>query len=323
MLDLAEKTGVHLHLSHLSATFDIHPKDEKMQRLAANRALEIIDEYRSRGVRVSYDTICYYSGGDFYYPQIANRFLPYVMQAGGMQAFSNALKIGNYKEKIAQEIKAGKHPSSSVMTVLNPVTQPNWGDDMPITKCKDKFYEGKTIGELTKELNKNYVDVLLDILEADPYATYYMWGGRTIHTDWHEFFKRDDMCISLDCHSRNYDYEAGEIAPDLPKNYAATSCYGGLIQYLVMHKNIMPIEKMVRQMSTNGADALGLKDRGRIQAGLAADVVVLDYETLSANEDFENVRQRPSGIDFVIVNGEIAVENKVYTHCRSGQILRR
>lgn len=322
MLNLAEKTGVHLHLSHLDGAHLVYPPDEAVERSAAKRMIEIINEYRSRGVHVTYDTIVYYSGGDFYYPQIANRFLPYVMQAGGMQAFSDALKVGNYKEKVAAEIKAGKHPSSSVMTVLNPVAQPSWGDDVPVMTCKDPFYVNKTIGELTKLTGKNYVDVLLDILEKDPYATYYMWGDRTITTYWKVFLQEEDMCTSLDVHHRNYDYEPEAIAPDIPMNYASTGLYGGLVKHLLRVKDSAPVEKTIKQMTANGADALGLKDRGRLLEGYAADVVVLDYEHLDAHEDFLDVRQKPSGIDLVLVNGEIAVENGNHNHCRSGEIIK-
>ncbi len=323
MLKLAEKTGVHLHLSHMNGGFGVTPQDSETERLLYQRVIDIVNEYRVRGVQVTYDTIVYYSGGDFYYPQIANRFLPYVMQAGGMQAFSNALKVGNYKAKVAAEIKAGKHPSGSVMTILNPVTQPEWGSDMPIMSCTNKFYEGKTIGELVKLTGKNYVDILLDILEEDPYATYYMWGGRTVESCWKVFLEAEDMCTSLDVHGRNYDYESGNVGDDLPKNYASTGCYGGYIQHLLRVKNQQPVEKTIKQMTANGADALGLTDRGRLLEGMAADIVVFDYENLSANEDFLDVRQRPSGIDYVLVNGEIAVNHQRHTHYRSGKILKQ
>jgi N-acyl-D-amino-acid deacylase len=83
VLDIAEETGVHLHLSHLSGGYTVQPADPGMERFSAQRVLEIVDEYRVRDVQVTYDTICYYSGGDFFYPFLANRFLPYVKLAGG------------------------------------------------------------------------------------------------------------------------------------------------------------------------------------------------------------------------------------------------
>jgi N-acyl-D-amino-acid deacylase len=321
VLDIAEEAGVHLHLSHLSGGYTVHPADPAMERFSAQRMLDIIDEYRSRGVHVTYDTICYYSGGDFFYPFLANRFLPYVKLAGGMKAFSEKLKIGNYKWMISEEIKAGKHPSGSVMTCFN--NNPNWGDDMPIIACKDDFYLGKTIGQLVKETGKHYVDILLDILELDSYACYYQWGNRTVGEDAKVFMCRDDMCISLDVASRNYDFQPSDPALDLPINYGSTGLYCGFIKFLEMKKDD-PVEKTIRKLTGNGADAMGLQgERGYLKEGLAADIVVFDYEALKSNENFLEPRQAPSGIDYVLVNGKMAVDKGVHTHIRSGKVLRK
>lgn len=320
VLDIAEKTGVHLHLSHLNGGFNIHPADPAMERFSGQRVLEIIDEYRARGVQVTYDTICYYSGGDFFFPYLANRFLPYVKEAGGMRAFSQKLRIGNYKKLISDDIKAGKHPSASVMTSFN--NNPDWGDDMPITACTDEFYRRKTIGQLVKQTSKHYVDVLLDILEVDPYACYYMWGNRTVGEAEKVFMCREDMCISLDVSSRNYDFQPTDPALDLPVNYGSTGVFCGFIKFLEMKKED-PLEKTIRKLTGNGADAMGIKDRGYLKEGLAADIVVLDYAALKSNENFFDPRQAPSGIDYVLVNGRLAVDKGIHTHVRSGKLLRR
>ena len=55
--------------------------------------------------------------------------------------------------------------------------------------------------------------------------------------------------------------------------------------------------------------------------GQQVDIVVLDMEHLATNEDFFDPRQQPSGLDYVIVNGQIAVDHGVHTHVRSGVIL--
>jgi N-acyl-D-amino-acid deacylase len=237
-----------------------------------------------------------------------------------VKAFSEKLKIGNYKWMISEDIKSGKHPSASVMTSFN--KKPDWGDDMPIIACADGFYLGKTIGQLVKETGKPYVDVLLDILERDGYACYYMWGKRTVGEDAKVFMCRDDMCISLDVASRNYDFQPVDPALDLPVNYGSTGLYCGFIKFLEM-KKADPVEKTIRKLTGNGADAMGIKERGYLKEGLAADIVVFDYDALKTNENFLDPRQAPSGIDNVLVNGKLAVENGIHTHVRSGKVLRR
>jgi N-acyl-D-aspartate/D-glutamate deacylase len=53
---------------------------------------------------------------------------------------------------------------------------------------------------------------------------------------------------------------------------------------------------------------------------MAADILVIDYENLRSNEDFTDPRHKPDGIDYVIVNGKIAVDHSVHTHIRAGII---
>jgi N-acyl-D-amino-acid deacylase len=321
MMELALKTGVRLHLSHLSGSYAITPPDADIERAGARRMLALIAEYRLKGAHITWDTICYYPGGDFLMPNLAQRFLPYVKIAGGMRAFSGCLRVGNYKRQIADEVKAGKHPSGSVMTYLNPITQPDWGKNLPIIACADKRYLGKTIGELVKETGRHYVDLLLDILEADPYACYYMWRDRAVEQSNIVYMEQAEVSVSLDVTPRDYDFYAGNPGADLPVNHGGTGVYCGFVKFLQMKKD-QPLETTVRQLSANGAQTLGLKDRGKLLPGMAADITVFDYNALSANENFLDPRSAPSGIDLVLVNGKIAVDRGRHTGVRGGQILR-
>lgn len=323
MMELALATGVHLHLSHMTGSYNISPPNEEMEYLGAKNFLKLIDDYRSRGANITCDVLCWYSGGDYYYPNIAQRFLPYVVQAGGMKKFSDALKKGNYKKHISDDVKAGKHPSSSVMTYLNPVTMPEWGKDMLITRCARQDYEGKTIGELCKETRKNHVDLLLDILEEDPYACYNMWHTTACPVSNLAYMESDRVSIGLDVTAVNYDFCNGHPELDLPMNYRSTGTYGGYIKYLKMFKDNTPVEKVIRRMTGLTAESLGLSDRGKIMPGFAADIVVFDYDALDEHENLFEPRQRPQGIDYVIVNGKIEVEKGAHNHVRAGKVLRQ
>lgn len=71
------------------------------------------------------------------------------------------------------------------------------------------------------------------------------------------------------------------------------------------------------------ADRLGLKERGRIQENTFADVVVFNPEKVIDKSTFQDPHQYPAGIDFVLVNGKLAVDNGVYQNVRSGVVLRK
>jgi len=75
-------------------------------------------------------------------------------------------------------------------------------------------------------------------------------------------------------------------------------------------------------MTSAPADRLGLRERGRLADGLAADIVVFDPARVRANATYEEPRQFPTGIEWVIVNGSIVVEQGRHTGALPGRSLR-
>ena len=71
------------------------------------------------------------------------------------------------------------------------------------------------------------------------------------------------------------------------------------------------------------AEKLGLTDRGFVHSGLDADLVLFDPETVTENATFGDPHQYPTGIDLVMVNGEIVVDNGEHTGKLPGKVLRR
>lgn len=76
------------------------------------------------------------------------------------------------------------------------------------------------------------------------------------------------------------------------------------------------------KMTSMPATKLGLKKRGLITKDYFADIVVFNPETVIDNATFSNPHQFPSGIEHVIVNGNITVSNSKHTGAKSGSVLR-
>jgi N-acyl-D-aspartate/D-glutamate deacylase len=76
-------------------------------------------------------------------------------------------------------------------------------------------------------------------------------------------------------------------------------------------------------MSTSAAaDRVGLRDRGRLVEGAAADIVVFDEATILDRASFQDPKQFPAGIDRVIVNGRVVVEGeRQHADVRPGEVL--
>lgn len=91
----------------------------------------------------------------------------------------------------------------------------------------------------------------------------------------------------------------------------------------VREQKLMPLETAIHKMTGMPAKRLGLTDRGSIREGAFADLVIFDARTVKDQATFTDPHQYPIGIETVIVNGVIAVENSKPTGVRAGRVLTR
>lgn len=144
--------------------------------------------------------------------------------------------------------------------------------------------------------------------------------------------------------SRGHD-DAGRIGPMLAHplvhigasdggaHLASFATYGDtgyLFSEFVRKTGALSLEQAVRKITAETADIWGLKDRGRLEPGLAADIVVFDPETIARGEERpvfdmpgEGMRyvRDAIGVDAVLVNGEVAWADGAYTDSKSGVVL--
>ena len=78
----------------------------------------------------------------------------------------------------------------------------------------------------------------------------------------------------------------------------------------------------MRKMSAIPAQRLGLADRGILRDGMKADLVLFDPDRVQAKATFDQPKQFPEGIDYVVVNGQLVIDNGVHTGAFPGRALR-
>jgi N-acyl-D-amino-acid deacylase len=88
-------------------------------------------------------------------------------------------------------------------------------------------------------------------------------------------------------------------------------------------RGLLTLEQAIRKMTAMPAERIGLRERGQLRAGWYADIVVFDPETVADRATFQEPHQYPLGIDYVMVNGVVAVDGGSYHDVRSGRVLRR
>ena len=105
-----------------------------------------------------------------------------------------------------------------------------------------------------------------------------------------------------------------------PRGYGTNA---RVLGYYVRQKKIIPLEEAIRRMTSLPAQKFKLAERGLLQAGRVADVLVFDENTIIDVSTYDRPHQYSRGMKYVIVNGELVVENEKHTGLRAGKVLRK
>ena len=87
-------------------------------------------------------------------------------------------------------------------------------------------------------------------------------------------------------------------------------------------EKLLTLQEAIRRLSAFPAETLSLKERGRLKPGYFADVVVFDPITIQDHATFEKPMQYATGVDYVLVNGEVALDRGEPTAARPGRVVR-
>ncbi|MDH5603290.1 MAG: D-aminoacylase [Cyclobacteriaceae bacterium] len=90
----------------------------------------------------------------------------------------------------------------------------------------------------------------------------------------------------------------------------------------VREMKVLTLEQAIHKMTGLSAERLGLKDRGFLRTSYKADIVIFNPETVIDKSTFENPHQYPEGIEYVIINGDFAVDRTHFTGEARGRVLR-
>jgi N-acyl-D-aspartate/D-glutamate deacylase len=90
----------------------------------------------------------------------------------------------------------------------------------------------------------------------------------------------------------------------------------------VRQRRLFTWKEAIRKMTYLPAKFLGIKDRGIIKEGMYADIVIFNPETVIDNSTFSKPHQYPTGINYVITNGTIVIQESKHTGKLPGRVLR-
>ena len=291
-LEIGIKAEIPVEISHLKAAGK--PNWGKVEE-----ALKLIRAAREEGLFVQHDQYPYTISST----GLAMTVPDWVMD-GGSEAFISRLKDPELRKKAAEEMKDDVYSNGDTIIISG------------VNKEKNKKYEGRKVNEIAEEEGKSTIDFIIDLLieEEGSVGAIYM---SMCEEDVQRVMKDPYTSICTDAWARAVDGPLCKGNPH-PRTYGS---FPRVLARYVRELKLFSLQEAIRKMTTLPANILGIKDRGKISNGMKADMVIFDPDKINDLSTISEPHQYSSGIEYIFVNGEKALDKGKITSARSGRIL--
>ena len=321
LIDTAERVGVRANVSHMQSKWPVY----------GNGAIKVdmLEAARARGV----DITCDYEIYNMNSATLGSVLQIYHYTPGQLVTL---LQATSDRERLKRTMRENGplHPLGRFGPGGVPYRKA-W-DRIVIWDCPhDRSVEGRSIAAVAVERRTEPEEVLFDLTLAEGGT-----GPKLINDyieDEHYRIVPWEHCIVPSVDTGLFDpavAHAGAALQPVDFRYqlatGAPSPIGFFPRVLgqfVREEKLLTLEDGVRRMTSLPLSRLGISDRGVVAQGAWADLVVFDPETIAMHGPTADADEPetcwPAGIDYVVVNGEVAMEGHRYTGARAGQVLRR
>jgi N-acyl-D-aspartate/D-glutamate deacylase len=197
----------------------------------------------------------------------------------------------------------------SVRSIIQRALDRRVAKQFVIENAPDPRLNGKTLPEAAAILGLDVVDAAVEVELMGAQVTHYHMSEPDVEA----ILGYDFTAISTD---GTLPYFGVDIPH--PRSYGS---FTRLIDHYVRARNALSLEKAVRAASGLAADIIGLTDRGYLKPGQWADVLVFDPARIKTCADFAQPHCYSSGIDYLLVNGEVTLRDGKYTGALAGTII--
>jgi N-acyl-D-amino-acid deacylase len=261
--------------------------------------LALVDDARATGLDVTFDT--------YPYEWASTRLLimiPPWVQSGGPTRTKERLADADVRDRIRRELGergvlfAGRRAWDDVrLGAFRTAEHLRW--------------EGHTLGDVIAERGDDPVDVLCDLLLGEDLCLNQVTPGPWSES-LREFIRHPVGMIGTD--------STFVGAKPSPRSYGS---FPRVLGQFVREEALLSLPEAVRSMTSAPAARLGLRDRGLIRDDHVADLAIFDPQRIRATCTYDDPCLYPEGMEWVVVGGEVVVENGTHTGARPGCTLRR
>jgi N-acyl-D-amino-acid deacylase len=275
---------------------------------AVSRTIAMIEEAREQGVDVSFDVYPYTASSTS-----LDTLLPPWAREGSQEEIIGRIKDPGTRSRILHEFVT---PTQSMEDL---VTDTGWENINVVGLSSDAYgrFDSKTITEIAEAVGKDPAETALDIMVEEDLGAFAIFH-EIAEDDVVEVIRHPLAAIGSDGEAEAPYGPSGKYATH-PRAYGT---FPRALRRYAIDKKLVPLEELIRRMTSWPAQRMGLQDRGILASGMAADVVVFDPEKIRDLATYEDSHRYPEGIEFVIVNGAVTIEHGEHTKERAGQVLR-
>ncbi|MBO9199849.1 MULTISPECIES: N-acyl-D-amino-acid deacylase family protein [Niastella] len=222
--------------------------------------------------------------------------------AGG----NDSLKMRLHDPAIRSQIK------KEMLQQLQKYKFKNYSYCVVASYATDSSFNGKSITDINKLLGRKSkateeAETIMDMVEKGGAQMVY----HSMNEDDVKYIMKYPFCMS--------GADAGVPVPGKgmphPRGYGTNA---RVLGKYVREEKVITLEEAIRRMTSLAAQKFQLKDRGLLKEGMAADIVIFDDKTVSDHATFEQPHQYSTGFYYVLVNGQLVVNNGKHTGVRSG-----
>ncbi|MGD9345362.1 MAG: D-aminoacylase [Candidatus Aminicenantes bacterium] len=296
-IDVSRKTGIRLQISHFKIAYprNWHKIDNALAKLEAAK---------SEGIPIFCDRYSYIAGAT----GLSSMNFPLWAKQGTTDEFLARLKDPTLESKFRafldeRETKLGSWDKVVISSVFTD---------------KNKIFEGKSILEATQETGKDVFEFLRDLLIEEENR-----AGQVIFMMNEENLKRilAHPLVGVGC-------DGSALAPygPLSKGKPHPRSYGTFPRVLgkyIREEKILPMAEMLKKMTSIPAKNFGFALRGALRRDYFADIVLFDEKRVIDKATYRNPHQYPEGIETVIVNGQVVIDNGEHSGVLPGKILKK
>ncbi len=279
--EIAQATGVPAHISHYNGPAEL--------------LLPLIDEGRALGLDLTFDTYAYLAASTI----LGMVALPAWVQAGGINATLERLQEPAVRARLKSEWFAEPMPYALENLTISMAAHPDW-----------RWVEGQTVTAAAAAAELDPADFVCEILSASEMAVGIVGfrpGERT---------EADVRAILR--HSAHMAGSDGIFCGGFPHPRG----WGAFARYLAHHTRQLgdySWAEAITHLAAHAARRFRLKDRGLIRPGCAADIAVFDPSRVTDRATYAAGRTLAEGVEHVIVNGTLALENGEPTGATPGR----